>query len=32
MGRKVAATVFVEYKIPDNAILLSRDVTKGFEE
>lgn len=32
LGRKAAATVYVEYSFPDNAILLLRDVTKGHEE
>lgn len=32
LGRKVSNAVFVEYEVPDNAIFLLRDITKGNEE
>ncbi len=32
LGRKEARTVYLEYRVPVNSILLLRDITKGHEE
>lgn len=32
LGKQIADTTYLEYDIPDNALLLLRDYTRGHEE